>query len=63
MHPSHHAQTTPDKPAYIMASSGETVTFGELDRRSNQIAHAFRTLGLQHGDTLAIFAENRPTLF
>ena len=61
--PSHHAQTTPDKPAYIMAGSGETVTFGELDRRSNQIAHAFRGLGLQHGDTLAIFAENSPRYF
>ncbi len=63
MHPSQHAQSTPDKPAYIMASSGEVVTFGQLDSRSNQIAHAFRTLGLQHGDTLAIFAENSPRYF
>lgn len=63
MHPSHHAKTDPDKPAYIMAGSGETVTFAQLDARSNQIAHAFRTLGLQHGDTLAIFAENSPRYF
>ena len=63
MHPSHHAKTTPDKAAYIMAGSGETVTFAELDSRSNQIAHAFRTLGLNHGDTLAIFAENSPRYF
>ena len=63
MHPSHHAQTPPDKPAYIMASSGEAVTFGQLDQRSNQIAHAFRALGLHHGDTLAIFAENSPRYF
>lgn len=63
MHPSIHAQTTPDKPAYIMAGSGETVTFAELDTRSNQIAHAFRTLGLQQGDTLAIFAENSARYF
>ncbi|MEO0608111.1 MAG: acyl-CoA synthetase [Pseudomonadota bacterium] len=63
MHPSLHAQTTPDKAAYIMANSGETVTFAELDKRSNQIAHAFRTLGLKQGDTLAIFAENSARYF
>lgn len=63
MHPSHHAKTNPDKPAYIMAGSGETVTFAQLDARSNQTAHAFRTLGLQQGDTLAIFAENSPRYF
>ena len=39
MHPSHHAKTNPDKPAYIMAGSGETVTYGQLDARSNQGAH------------------------
>ncbi|MDJ0920403.1 MAG: acyl-CoA synthetase [Henriciella sp.] len=63
MHPCHHAKTHPDKPAYIMNGSGETVTFSELDRRSNQIAHAFRALGLNHGDTLAIFAENSARYF
>ena len=30
MHPFHHAQSQPDKPAYIMAGSGETVTYGQL---------------------------------
>jgi len=63
MHPSHHAKTDPDKPAYIMGASGEIVTFSQLDTRSNQIAHAFRTAGLQQGDTLAIFAENSPRYF
>ncbi|MEL7284128.1 MAG: AMP-binding protein, partial [Pseudomonadota bacterium] len=63
MHPALHAQTQPDKPAYIMAGSGETVTFGELDTRSNKIAHAFRTLGLKHGDTIAMFAENSARYF
>ncbi|MHA7899535.1 MAG: acyl-CoA synthetase [Henriciella sp.] len=63
MHPMHFAKTHPDKPAYIMAGSGETVTFAELNARSNQIAHAFRTLGLQAGDTLAIFAENSARYF
>ncbi|MEO1305628.1 MAG: acyl-CoA synthetase [Pseudomonadota bacterium] len=63
MHPKHFAHTHPDKAAYIMAGSGETVTFSDLEKRSNQVAHAFRTLGLQHGDTLAIFAENSARYF
>ena len=63
MHPSHHARTKPDAPAYIMANSGETVTFKQLDDRSNQIAHLFRELGLNPGDTIAIFAENSPRYF
>ncbi|MEM1088129.1 MAG: AMP-binding protein, partial [Pseudomonadota bacterium] len=63
MHPYHHAAATPDKPAYIMAGSGETVTFKELNDRSNQIAHAFRGMGLGHGDTIAIFAENSARYF
>ena len=63
MHPCHHAKTSPDKPAYIMAGSGETVTFRQLDERSNQIAHAFRDAGLKPGDTIALFAENSPRYF
>src|SRR5579863_8276453 len=58
MHPSHHAKTNPDKPAYIMAGSGETVTYGELEARSNQGAHLFRSLGAGKGDSIAIFMDN-----
>ncbi len=63
MHPHIHATANPDKLAYVMAGSGETVTFGELDRRSNQVAHLFRSQGLQAGDTIALFAENSPRYF
>ena len=63
MHPSHHAKTDPGKAAYIMANSGETVTFGQLEERSNQIAHAFRAAGLKPGDTIALFAENSARYF
>ncbi len=41
-----------------MAGSGETVTFGDLDARSNQGAHLFRRLGLQRGDRIALMLEN-----
>ncbi|HEY7852404.1 MAG TPA: acyl-CoA synthetase [Caulobacteraceae bacterium] len=63
MHPSIHAKSHPDKPAYIMAASGETVTFGELEARSNQGAHLFRKLGLAAGDAIAIFMDNSPRYY
>jgi long-chain acyl-CoA synthetase len=62
-HPKLHAAANPDKPAVIMAGSGETVTYRQLDERSNQCAHLFRSLGLQHGDTVAFCLENRPEFF
>ncbi|WP_417515113.1 AMP-binding protein [Minwuia sp.] len=58
MHPGINGAERPDKPAYIMASTGEVVTHGDLDRRSNKGAHYFRSLGLQHGDAIAICMEN-----
>ena len=58
MHPSVHAKTQPSKPAFIMAGSGETVTYGELEARSNQGAQLFRKHGLKVGDGIAIFMEN-----
>src|SRR5438128_1826420 len=63
MHPTHHAKANPDKPAYIMAGSGETVTYGELDARSNQGAHLFRSLGIGRGDPIAIFMDNSPRYY
>jgi long-chain acyl-CoA synthetase len=63
MHPTHHAKTNPDKPAYIMSGSGETVTYGELDARSNQGAHLFRSLGIGPGEAIAIFMDNSPRYF
>jgi len=63
MHPTHHAKANPDKPAYIMAGSGETVTYGELEARSNQGAHLFRSLGIQKGDSVAFFMDNTPRYY
>jgi len=41
-----------------MATTGETVTFGELEARANRLAHLFRDRGLRRGDHVAIFMEN-----
>jgi len=58
LHPCHHALSTPHKPALIMARSGETVTYLELEARSNQGAQLFRALGLQRGDAIALLMDN-----
>ena len=62
-HPSHHARATPDRVAYVMARSGETVTYRQLDERSNQGAHLFRSLGLARGDSIALMMDNNARYF
>ncbi len=63
MHPATHAKTHPDRAAYIMAGTGETVTYKQLDDRSNQGAQLFRSLGLATGDVIAILMDNSPRFF
>lgn len=58
MHPIAHAQARPDHPALIMASSGETVTFGQMDAYANRFAHLLRSHGLKRGDHFAVLMEN-----
>lgn len=58
MHPFHHAANTPDKPAVIMAGTGETLTYAGLEARSNQAAQLFRACGLKRGDTVAYMMLN-----
>jgi len=41
-----------------MAQSGETVTYTELERHSNRLAHFLRASGLARLDHYAIFMEN-----
>ena len=58
MYPGKFAETTPDKPALIMAGSGEVMTYRELNDRSNQLAQLLYAEGLREGDRFAIWAEN-----
>ncbi|BBI19645.1 acyl-CoA synthetase [Qipengyuania flava] len=58
MHPITHAQTRPDHPAMIMAGSGKTVTFGEMDAYANRFAQLLRARGLERGDHFAVLMEN-----
>src|SRR5438270_11947705 len=63
MHPSIHARKHPDKPAYIMAATGEAVSYRQLDEQSNRIAQLFRSHGLRPGDHIALFLDNNPRFF
>ena len=60
MFPGAHAAINPDKPAYVMAATGQLVTFGELDAAANRLARVFHDLGLQPGDHVAFCMENHP---
>src|SRR5258708_4259613 len=58
MYTGKHALLRPLQPAFIMASSGEAVSYRELNARSNALAHLFRKHGLKRLDHYAIFMEN-----
>jgi long-chain acyl-CoA synthetase len=59
-YPGAFAATTPDKPAVIMAGSGETLTYGQLEERSARLADHLRRLGLRPGGVVALLTDNRP---
>ncbi len=53
-----HALDHPGKPAIIMATSGETVSYAEFEARANQAAHLLRDAGLRRGDHISVLMEN-----
>jgi long-chain acyl-CoA synthetase len=58
MYTSKHVHLRPLQPAFIMAATGEAVTYRELEARCNRLAHLFRKRGLKRLDHYAIFMEN-----
>ena len=58
MYTGKHAHLRPLQPAFIMASSGEAVTYRELEARCNRLAHLLRKCGLKRLDHYSIFMEN-----
>ena len=58
MYTAKHAHLRPLQPAFIMANSGEAVSYAELEARSNRLAHLLRRRGLKRLDHYAIFMEN-----
>src|SRR5207344_75478 len=57
-YPATHAARDGEKPAVIMGASGATLTYAQLDARSNQLAQVLHAAGLRAGDHVAIFLEN-----
>jgi long-chain acyl-CoA synthetase len=60
VHPGAHAARHPDKPALVMADTGETVTYAQLEERSVRLSHFLHDQGLQVGDSFALLSENSP---
>ena len=52
-----------DVVAVVMTGSGRTVTWGQLDERSNRLAQFWFAQGLRPGDHVALFVENVPEFF
>jgi long-chain acyl-CoA synthetase len=63
MYPGTHATRFPDKPAVVMAGSGQTLTYRELDVRSTRLARFLHDRGLRRGDHIALLTDNNPTAF
>ena len=58
MYPGTYAAQAPDRIAAVMAGTGETISYGKLERRSAQLAHILHDAGLRPGDAVALLTEN-----
>ena len=58
MYAGHRYAQHPDRAAFIMANTGETVSYAEFEARTNRLAHLLRAQGLNKGDHYAMFMEN-----
>jgi long-chain acyl-CoA synthetase len=63
VYPGHWSTLTPDKAAVVAASSGEVVTYRELDDRSNQLAQLLRSRGLRPDDHVGVMLRNHVRYF
>lgn len=57
-HPRLVAQRSPERPAIIMADTGQSLTYAELVARADQAARVFAALGVNAGDTVAFLLQN-----
>ncbi len=63
MYPGKWGIEFPDKAAAVHAVTGEILTHGELNERSNRFAHFMWDKGLRRGDHICIFMENNLRFF
>src|SRR5690606_19327431 len=58
MFPGNFVATTPDKRAMVRPSTGESLTYRELDEQSIKLAKYLRSRGLKPGDHVALISDN-----
>jgi len=58
MYAGKYAVQRASEPAFIMAGTGESVSYAEFDARTNRLAQLMRAQGLRRLDHYAIFMEN-----
>jgi fatty-acyl-CoA synthase len=63
MYPGDFAATTPDKPAVILAGTGQSQSYRELFDGANRLSRLLQAAGLSAGDHYAILAENHLRYF
>jgi acyl-CoA synthetase (AMP-forming)/AMP-acid ligase II len=63
VYPGTYAVTTPGKPAVVMAGTGASISYRELDERSIRLARLLRERGLGTGDGVTLLAENHERYF
>jgi len=63
MYPGYWASKQGDKAAAIDSETGESISYAELNVRSNQLAQLMYAQGLRKGDHIALFMENNIRYF
>ncbi|MEU4313054.1 acyl-CoA synthetase [Nocardia sp. NPDC024068] len=63
MYPGAHVDRFPDKPAVIMAGTGETLTYRQLEENSARLARHLHEAGLRRGDHIALLSGNDPKVY
>ena len=57
-HPSYYANAEPERPALVMADSGEQLGYGALMQGAARAGRLLERLGCRQGDTICLLSEN-----
>ncbi|WP_043727297.1 acyl-CoA synthetase [Nocardia asiatica] len=63
MYPGAHVDRFPEKPAVVLAESGEVLTYRELEDNSVRLARHLHDAGLRKGDHVALLSGNDPKVY
>ncbi|OBI17059.1 AMP-binding protein [Mycobacterium sp. E2497] len=58
MYPAVHATNDPDRPAVVLAETGDVLTYRRLDENSAALARVLYDAGLRRGDVVALLSDN-----